>query len=111
MGEDPENNCFRELVGPSNSELRQQSLVEIRVPRGERRTVQREINVVEDLLYGLTGDGEVKIGEEHHPIESGSVVAVPGGMPYTIISSSASGLKVLAFRYSRIDESDQEITG
>jgi len=56
--------------------------------------------VNEEMFFILEGDGEVRLGEDRHPIRSGDVIACPPGGPETahqIINSSESAeMKFLA---------------
>lgn len=53
----------------------------------------------EEMFFVLEGTGEVRIGQERHPIRPGDVIACPAGGPeaaHQIINTGAAELKFLA---------------
>lgn len=70
------------------------------VPPGKRAFPRHSHRVNEEMFFILEGGGELRIGDERHPIRRGDVIACPPGGPETahqIINTSASAdLKYLA---------------
>jgi uncharacterized cupin superfamily protein len=70
------------------------------VPPGKRAFPLHNHRVNEEMFFVLEGEGELRVGEERHPIRRGDVIACPPGGPETahqIVNTSASAeLRYLA---------------
>jgi uncharacterized cupin superfamily protein len=75
------------------------------VPPGKRAYPFHRHHVIHEIFYVLSGEGEIRIGDERKPIRAGSLIASPAGAePHQIINTSSSELRYLAF--STIGEVD-----
>jgi uncharacterized cupin superfamily protein len=70
------------------------------VPAGKRAFPMHNHHATEEMFYILEGKGEIRIGDERHPIRPGDVISCPTGGPETahqIINTMDQGdLKYLA---------------
>jgi uncharacterized cupin superfamily protein len=70
------------------------------VPAGKRAFPFHSHRVIEEMFFILEGEGELRIGEERHPLRTGDVVCCPAGGPETahqIINTMEAGeLRYLA---------------
>jgi uncharacterized cupin superfamily protein len=69
------------------------------VPPGKRAFPLHNHHINEEMFFVLEGAGEVRIGNERHPIKAGDVIACPPGGPETahqIVNTSGGELKYLA---------------
>lgn len=69
------------------------------VPAGKRAFPFHSHRVNDEMFFVIEGNGEIRIGEETHPIRQGDVIACPPGGPETahqIINTSNEELKYLA---------------
>ncbi len=69
------------------------------LPPGKRAFPFHSHRVNEEMFFVIEGGGEVRIGEDRHPIRNGDVICCPPGGPDTahqIINTSDAELKYLA---------------
>ena len=69
------------------------------VPPGKRAFPFHSHRSNEEMFFILEGSGEVRLGDERHPLRQGDVIACPTGGPEAarqIINTSDSDLKYLA---------------
>jgi len=69
------------------------------LPPGKRAFPFHSHRVNEEMFFVLSGEGEVRIGEDRHRIRRGDVIACPPGGPETahqIINTSSGELSFLA---------------
>lgn len=70
------------------------------VPPGKRAFPFHSHRINEEMFFVLEGEGEIRIGDETHPLKEGDIIACPTGGPETahqIINTSADReLKYLA---------------
>ena len=69
------------------------------VPPGKRAFPLHAHRVNEEMFFFLEGSGEVRIGNERHPVRKGDILACPPGGPETahqIINTGDTDLKYLA---------------
>ncbi|TDJ32810.1 MAG: cupin domain-containing protein [Gammaproteobacteria bacterium] len=69
------------------------------LPPGKRAFPFHSHRVNEEMFFVVEGEGEVRIGEDRHPIRSGDVICCPPGgreTAHQIINSSDAELKYLA---------------
>lgn len=77
------------------------------VPPGKRAFPFHSHRSNEEMFFVLEGSGEVRIGEETHPIRQGDVIACPTGGPETahqIINTSDAELRYLGVSTTRSPE-------
>jgi uncharacterized cupin superfamily protein len=75
------------------------------VPPGKRAYPFHRHHVIHEMFYVLSGEGELRIGEERKPIRAGSLIASPAGAEaHQIVNTSSGELRYLAF--STIGEVD-----
>ncbi|HEX3487484.1 MAG TPA: cupin domain-containing protein [Micropepsaceae bacterium] len=68
------------------------------VPAGKRAYPFHRHHVIHEMFYVLSGEGELRIGEERQPIRAGSLIASPAGAePHQIVNTSSAELRYLAF--------------
>ena len=69
------------------------------VPPGKRAFPFHCHRINEEMFFVLEGEGEIRIGNERHPIRSGDVIACPPGGPehaHQIINTGTVELRYLA---------------
>ncbi|GLQ96099.1 cupin domain-containing protein [Dyella mobilis] len=69
------------------------------VPPGKRAFPFHNHRVNEEMFFVLEGSGEVRIGNEKHPIRQGDIIACPPGGPenaHQIINTGSGELRYLA---------------
>lgn len=69
------------------------------LPPGKRAFPCHAHSVNEEMFFVLEGTGEIVLGDEHHPLRAGDVVACPPGGPATahqIVNTSDRELRYLA---------------
>ena len=69
------------------------------VPPGKRAFPKHNHRVNEEMFFILEGTGEVRIGDETHPLRAGDFLACPPGGPesaHQIVNTGTSELKYLA---------------
>jgi uncharacterized cupin superfamily protein len=69
------------------------------VPAGKRAFPFHSHRVNDEMFFVIEGSGEIRIGEETHPIAQGDIIACPPGGPETahqIINNSDAELRYLA---------------
>lgn len=89
-GQAQENNDFRRVV--ATGEHTQVVVMSIPVD-GE---IGEEVHEVEDqLLYLVSGEGEVKLGSDTHTFEAGDAVLVPAGENHNVINTGGEELKII----------------
>ncbi|HXJ00915.1 MAG TPA: cupin domain-containing protein [Micropepsaceae bacterium] len=75
------------------------------VPAGKRAFPFHRHHVIHEMFYVISGEGEVRIGEESKPIRAGSLIAAPAGAEaHQIVNTSKNELRYLSF--STIGEVD-----
>jgi len=77
------------------------------VPPGKRAWPFHNHRINEEMFVVLEGEGEVRIGEETHPIRKGDVIAHPPGGTETahqIVNTSDAELKYLAISTTTMPE-------
>jgi uncharacterized cupin superfamily protein len=69
------------------------------VPPGKRAFPLHNHRINEEMFFVLEGEGEVRIGEDRHPIRAGDVIACPPGGPekaHQIINTGTTEMRYLA---------------
>jgi len=67
------------------------------VPPGKRAWPFHRHHVIAELFYVLAGQGECRIGEQHHAIRAGDLISAPAGTePHQIVNTGTAELRYLA---------------
>ncbi len=77
------------------------------VPPGKKAFPAHNHRVNDEMFFIVEGYGEIRIGDERHPIRQGDVIACPPGGPETahqIINTSEQELRYLAISTTRSPE-------
>lgn len=77
------------------------------VPPGKRAFPLHSHRINEEMFFVLEGSGEVRIGNERHPLRQGDFLACPPGGPETahqIINTGTTELKYLAVSTQQFPE-------
>ncbi len=84
---------IRELLAHRNSCIRNQTLAEARLPVGGGTAPHRHVRT-EEIYYILSGEGEMRIGDETQAVSPGDAIAIPSGKVHEITNT---GDEVLSF--------------
>ncbi|MBN2072311.1 MAG: cupin domain-containing protein, partial [Actinobacteria bacterium] len=49
---------------------------------------------VDEALYVLEGNGDIRLGKNTHPVKDGDFIFIPAGTDHTIITGSSGKLKI-----------------
>jgi uncharacterized cupin superfamily protein len=75
------------------------------VAAGKRAYPFHRHHVTDEMFYVVSGQGELRLGDERRPIRAGDLIASPaGGEPHQIINTSDGELRYLGF--STVVEAD-----
>lgn len=77
------------------------------LPPGKRGFPLHNHRVNEEMFFILEGEGEVRIGNDRHPIRTGDIIACPPGGPETahqIINTSNTDLRYLSISTKQTPE-------
>lgn len=85
---------IRELLAWRNSCIRNQTLAEARLPVGAATITHRHVRT-EEIYYILTGQGEMRVGEETQPVRPGDAIAIPPGAVHQIKNTGPGELRFL----------------
>ena len=85
---------IREILAPSNSSLKSQSLAEAQVAPG-KMTLEHYHTVFEEIYYVLRGKGIMRIGNEVKEVKAGDGIAIPPGQRHQIENTGVSNLVFL----------------
>lgn len=85
---------IRELLAHRNSCIVKQSLAEARLEPNQRTTPHFH-RQTEEIYYILTGQGQMRIGDEEHAVGPGDAIAIPPGQVHTIRNSGSQRLTFL----------------
>lgn len=85
---------IRELLAHRNSSIRNQSLAEARLAPGQSTTPHHHPRT-EEIYYILSGQGEMRIGDEVRTVGPGDAIAIPPGQIHTIANCGQETLKLL----------------
>ena len=100
---------IRELLAPRNSEVRQQSLAEARLPAGG--ATQEHFHVRTEEIYYIThGRGRMRIGSEERDVRPGDAIAIPPGRRHKLWNVGSEVLRLLCCCAPAYDHDDTVIT-
>jgi mannose-6-phosphate isomerase-like protein (cupin superfamily) len=85
---------IRELLARRNSSIRNQSLAEARVAPGQTTTPHYHPRT-EEIYYILSGEGQMRIGDEARRVGPGDAIAIPPGERHQITNTGREMLKFL----------------
>jgi mannose-6-phosphate isomerase-like protein (cupin superfamily) len=85
---------IRELLAHRNSCIRNQSLAEARLAPGQQ-TAPHFHRRTEEIYYILSGEGEMRLGDETAGVGPGDAIAIPPGAVHTIINTGRQTLVFL----------------
>jgi mannose-6-phosphate isomerase-like protein (cupin superfamily) len=85
---------IRELLAHRNSSIRLQSLAEARLPPGTSTTPHYH-RVTEEIYYLLSGQAQMRIGEETRQVGPGDAIAIPPGNIHQITNLGSETLLFL----------------
>lgn len=89
-----DGSIIREVLHPSNSAVKNQSLAEATVKPGER-TREHVHEKSEEIYYILKGSGMIKVGEEESDVTDGNAILIPPGTPHYIKNTGPDDLVLL----------------
>jgi mannose-6-phosphate isomerase-like protein (cupin superfamily) len=85
---------IRELLAHRNSCIRHQSLAEARLPVGGQTTPHYHPRT-EEIYYILSGQGDMRIGDESSAVVPGDAIAIPPGVEHQITNTGDATLKFI----------------
>lgn len=85
---------IRELMHPSASAARAQSLAEATVAPGARTLLHRH-RITEELYHVTAGAGTMTLGSEVFTVGVGDTVLIPPGTPHCIEAAAGAPLRIL----------------
>ncbi len=96
---------IRELLGRSNSCVRNQSLAEARLPAGGQTTPHHHVKT-EEIYYILAGQALMQIGDETAAVGPGDAIAIPPGSCHQITNTGEDVLRFLCCCAPRYQHED-----
>jgi mannose-6-phosphate isomerase-like protein (cupin superfamily) len=85
---------IRELLAQRNSCIQNQSLAEARVAAGMTTTAHFHRRT-EEIYYVLSGEGQMRLGDETRHVTVGDAVAIPAGLVHNITNTGSNELVFL----------------
>lgn len=101
---------IRELLAHRNSQIRNQSLAEARLPVGAR-TMRHRHPQTEEIYYILEGRGEMELDGQRRLVQPGDAIAIPPGVPHQISNAGEITLKFLCCCAPGYEHDDTEMLG
>ena len=100
---------IRELLAHRNSAIRNQSLAEARVPRGQ--STQEHYHVQTEEIYYIThGVGRMRIEGELREVKPGDAIAIPPGKKHKLWNTGKDPLTLLCCCAPCYEHSDTFLT-
>ena len=100
---------IREILAYRNSEIRNQSLAEARLPAGA--STQEHYHVRTEEIYFLThGQGRIRIESETRDVRAGDSIAIPPGRRHKLWNTGTEPLRLLCCCAPAYEHSDTIIT-
>ena len=100
---------IRELLAHRNSNIRNQSLAEARLPVGG--STQEHFHPKAEEIYFITdGTGRIRIGEELRDVKPGDAIAIPPGLRHKLWNTGSDVLKLLCCCAPAYEHDDTVIT-
>ncbi|MDB6054640.1 MAG: hypothetical protein JWN25_2163 [Verrucomicrobiales bacterium] len=100
---------IRELLAYRNSQIRNQSLAEARVPVGGS-TIEHYHAKAEEIYFITQGSGRVRIENEEKLVREGDAIAIAPGRKHKIWNTGDSVLKLLCCCAPAYEHADTVIT-
>jgi mannose-6-phosphate isomerase-like protein (cupin superfamily) len=85
---------IRELLGPANSCVRNQTLAEARLPAGGGTTPHHHLRT-EEIYYILAGRAQMRVGQETSVVGPGDAIAILPGASHQIANIGEEVLRFL----------------
>ena len=85
---------IRELLGPRNSCIRNQTLAEARLTPGASTTPHYHLKT-EEIYFILEGQALMEVGNEVEPVGPGDAIAIPPRTHHRITNSGSGTLRFL----------------
>ncbi len=89
-----DGSTIRELLHPTASPVRNQSLAEAVVEPGGRTLLHRHLRT-EEIYHVTAGSGTMVLGDERFAIGAGDSVLIPPGTPHCVEASGDGRLVIL----------------
>lgn len=89
-----DGSIIRELLHPSQHNVRAQSLAEAEIAIGQETRLHRH-RVSEEIYYVLQGEGVMQLGIETFPVATADSICIPPGIPHKIRNTGNITLKLL----------------
>ena len=96
---------IRELLAHRNSAIRNQSLAEARLAPGQSTTPHYHPKS-EEIYYLLSGEGQMRLGDEIHMVSAGDAIAIPPGVVHQILNTGDTELRLLCCCAPAYEDSD-----
>jgi len=100
---------IRELLAHRNSEIRNQSLAEARLPAGGA-TLEHYHSSTEEIYYITHGVGRIRIEGEVRDVRPGDAIAIPPGRKHKLWNIGNEPLRLLCFCSPAYEHSDPVMT-
>jgi mannose-6-phosphate isomerase-like protein (cupin superfamily) len=100
---------IRELLAYRNSQIRNQSLAEARLPVGGS-TQEHYHPKAEEIYYLTHGTGRIRIESEVREVQPGDAVAIPPGQRHKLWNTGAETLRLLCCCAPAYEHADTVIT-
>ena len=101
---------IRELLGQSNSWVRNQSLAEARLPPGGQTTPHHHLKT-EEIYFILAGQASMRVGQETADVGPDDAIAIPPGASHQIINTGDDVLRFLCCCAPRYQHEDTILEG
>ena len=89
-----DGSAIREIVGPSWTPARNQSLAEATVPVGGR-TIAHYHRTAEELYFFTAGSGRMALGDDEREVTAGDCVVIPPGEVHELVNTGDEPLVLL----------------
>jgi mannose-6-phosphate isomerase-like protein (cupin superfamily) len=100
---------IRELLAHRNSEIRNQSLAEARLPVGGA-TQEHYHPRAEEIYYITNGNGKIRIEGETRDVRAGDAIAIPPGRKHKLWNTGNDVLRLLCCCAPAYEHADTIIT-
>jgi mannose-6-phosphate isomerase-like protein (cupin superfamily) len=102
---------IREIVGPSWTDARNQSLAEATINSGEE-TLEHYHPSSEELYYFVAGTGRMRLGDtDESEVVAGDCVVIPPGTPHKLWNTGTDPLVLLCCCSPAYSDDDTVMTG
>jgi mannose-6-phosphate isomerase-like protein (cupin superfamily) len=104
-----DGSTIRELVGPSWTAARNQSLAEATVPAGGA-TIEHFHHQTEEIYYFTAGRGRMRLGDSESDVRAGDCVVIPPGTRHKLWAAPDQELVLLCCCAPAYSDADTELT-